>query len=150
MIKRIVVGILMATVAVATGLSIYNASATHQGDVQVETSPAGLAQASPEATVPSPAGADQETQSAVAVDSAPTDYAQGVGGGAGYGGGQGGGRRAGQSGQNGMSSGITTESASGSFAPEGVGQGTGRRGAGGTSGRPSWAGGNGQGQGWQP
>jgi hypothetical protein len=154
MLKRIVVGILTATVAVAAGISIYNASATPQVAAQVETSAAALAQASPEAVETSTADAVQETPLAAAVDSASTYQAQGSGSGpgngAGYGGGQGGGRRAGQSGQNGMSYGATTESASGSFAPGGAGQGAGRRGADGTSGRPSWAGGNRQDQGVQP
>ena len=130
MLKKIIVGILVTTVAIAVGTSIYNASAAApQTELQVETQTyesatparAYVAEAETMVTAASqdiPAATNHEPIQATA------GQAQGFGGGAGNG--NGGGRGTGQ-------------------GTQGAGQGA--QGAGQGSGRPAWAG---SGQGAQP
>lgn len=173
MLKKIIVGILVVTVAVAVGASIYNPSAAGQAEVQIDTPAAAPTMQAQAAQV------DARTTNATSVTSAPAlvepaqtaaGQNQGAWSGVSGGGGYGGGRGTGQGAQGGLAARINITDANGGITPGGrgpgagsgqgtaAGQGTGggqgavgAYGAGGASGRPDWAGqSQGQGQGRQP
>jgi len=151
MFKKMIVSVLVITVVVAVGASIYNARAASPVETQVKAPAAASVLAHPAAVDTSMADAAQEAPLAAAIDTVSTyqsqSFGSGAGSAAGYGSGQpGGGRRAGQSGQNSANAG-TYDAIAGSSATGGMGQGGGGQGASGASGRPAWAGSNGSSQG---
>ena len=162
MLKKMIVGMLATVVAVAIGVSIYNASAAPQIVAQVEAAAAApvLQAHNPQAEI-----MDVNTASAVSesaqpdVMQAPTNQSQGARSGAGSSG-YGSGRLAGQDAQTSQGTGMYAAEFNNGMTPVGLGQGAGGgqgasgrqggaggRGAVGASGRPAWAG---QGQGRQP
>ncbi len=143
MLKKIIIGVLVAIVVVAAGVSIYNASAAPQVEAQVE---APAAAPDTQAQVPPvenrTASGDPAVPAVSQPDDAQTTMSQNRGARGGAGGAGNGGRRgAGQGTQAGSANAAATgESTCGTTT------GSQEQGTGTASGRPAWAG---QGQGRQ-
>ncbi len=145
MLKKFIVGILVTTVAVAVGASVYNTRAASSIELQAEApkvSPLIL----PDTAVVETTTADIKQGSQMTahenVAQLRTNQSQGFESAAGSGG-----RRFGQGAQTDAADRVHASEANGSSTFSNLPQGGGASGTGNASGRPAWAGGNGNGQG---
>ena len=156
MFKKIIVGLLVSTVVVAAGTSIYNARADNvntalPGEMQIEQPADRTVVLAEAAAVETAADANQGSQLTANQDAAQLTISQpqGFGSAVGseYSGTQGGGRRFGQNTQASSTSAAYVGNVSGGILSGDQLQENGGQGTGNASGRPAWAGSNGRSQG---